>query len=220
MLRFFILCFLLLTSLTIQQVQAKCLSDYHQIQKKVRHHLSSKEIDQLDIFIQTKNPALGWALLGTKGDSYAEVAAKVLDPQAVFPASIYKKLIKYHWVNVNGYEKVRADFDETAVQHFTQYVELLSSGYWPDSDQILNSYLKAVDDHGLPDLTVFDATWDSSGFNLFKSWQSLNNLPVSRTVYPTNACYDISKYQARKAILKDLLFGGFYGIKDLESELY
>jgi hypothetical protein len=212
--------FIILSLLCFQQVQAKCLSDFHILQKKVKHTLSSKDLEQLDQYVQTKNPADGWAYLGSKGDPYAEVASKVLDPDAVFPSSFYKKLIKYHWVNVNGYEKVRRSFDGTAIQHFSQYVSLLSSGFWPDSDQILLSYLKAVDDHDLPDLTVFDATWESAGFNRFKSWQSLNHLPQERTVYPSRACYDINKYQARKIILKDLLFGGFYGIKDLESELF
>lgn len=182
---------------------SECLKDFHVQQKFVSHKIPASIMDELDHLAQEGNPAKGWKKIGQLGDPYAAVAAKVLAKKPVFPASFYHQLILTHWNNVNSKDVVVANFESTAQQHFRQYVELLHSGYWPDSDQILLSYLQAVRDHKMADLTVFDAAWDAAGLNTIRTWQELNHFPKMRTIYPSRACYDIDSIQAKEILLKD-----------------
>ncbi len=180
-----------------------CLNDFHIRQKSVPHNINAEALKEIDHLALIGNPMEGWQRVSVWGDPYAAVAAKVLASKTVFPASFYKKLIATHWLNINGEEIVKINFLATAQQHFRQYVELLHSGFWPDSDQILLSYLTATRSHQLPDITVFDAAWDAAGFNFMRSWQSLNNLPDERIVYPTQACMNISPMEARIILTRD-----------------
>ena len=184
---------------------ASCLLDYHIRQKTLAHDLAPEHLKTLDQFVATGNPAGGWKFLGLLGDSYAAVAAKVLAREPQFPESFYKKLIATHWVNSNDPEIIKGRFLPTAQQHFRQYVEILHSGYWPDSDQILMSYIIAVRNHGLTDVTVFDAAWDAAGLGPVKSWQSLNHLGSERTIFPTRACFEISPIEAREVLGRDFV---------------
>ncbi len=90
-----------------------------------------------------------------------------------------------------------------AAKHFNQYIEVVLTGFWPDSDQILMSYLTAARSFGLPDQVVFDAVWEASGLNSIKDWQSLNKLNSDRAVKPSAVCYDIQKAKALKLLALD-----------------
>lgn len=182
---------------------ASCLSDYRVSQRVIPHHLEAETIAVAERLALAGLPSKGWRVLGEKGDPYAQIAAKVVEQNPKFPGVFYQKLIRTHWININGKRLVELHFADTAKQHFKQYVEIIKTGFWPDSDQILMSYLKAVRDHGLPDVTVFDAAWDAAGFNSVRSWQRLNRLPRSRIVEPTEACFTIDREEAKKVILRD-----------------
>lgn len=194
---------LCLTLLTSSFGFANCLNDYHLSQRPIPHHLPMTSLQKIQDLAKKGDPAEGWRQLGLLGDSYASVAAKVLATKAAFPESFYQKLIRTHWLHVNSPSLVQQNFQSTAQQHFRQYVEILQAGHWPDSDQILMSYLNAVRSHNLPDLTVFDAAWDGAGLNNFRSWQKLNHLPKERIVYPTRACFTIDASEAKRILLKD-----------------
>jgi hypothetical protein len=183
--------------------KAACLNDYHVQQMSIQHQIPRASLKRLDDLALAGDTVEGWRQLVLLKDPYAVIAANVLAPNPKFPDSIYKKLVAAHWLNTNSQETVKKNFSSTALQHFRQYVEILHSGYWPDSDQILLSYLTATRTHNLRDITVFDASWDSGGFNYFRTWQSLNKLPDERIVYPTKACYQIDANQARRVLTQD-----------------
>ncbi|MGZ3770380.1 MAG: hypothetical protein ACXVCP_11215 [Bdellovibrio sp.] len=189
-------------------VKANCISDLQIQQLRFHANLNTQQIEKLVDLVQKEEPAKGWEMLGTWGDPYAAIAAKVLSENKSLKGSYYNNLIAHHWIQANGIEKYKANFLPVAKQHFGQYVSILqTTGNWPDSDQILMSYLKAVRDHGLKDITVFDAAWDSAGMNSIRPWQKLNHLEPERTVFPTNVCFNINKHEAKKIIRSDLLHG-------------
>jgi hypothetical protein len=180
-----------------------CLSDFNIQQKKILHKLSTNDLLIISDFAENANPILGWKKLADAGDAYAKMAYRVLANSNSPKSLLFKNLIRKHWINTVGYENFSKYFNLVAIQHFKQYVKIILTGYWPDSDQILMSYLQAVRDHNLPDETVFDATWDASGLNSLSSWQNLNHLNSARTVYPTHSCYNIDKNYALKILAED-----------------
>lgn len=187
-------------------VKAHCISDLEIQQLKFPAQLNAQQLEQLVDLATKGEPAKGWRLLGTFGDPYAAVAAKVLATKKTITGLFYNKLITHHWIQANGFDKYQKNFYSVAKQHFRQYVEIIRiTGNWPDSDQILMSYLKAVRDHGLRDITVFDAAWDAAGMNKYRSWQKLNHIEPERTVYPTQVCFKIDRREAKWIIRRDLL---------------
>ncbi len=178
-----------------------CISDYHFQRKWVPHRISQTIIKSLEDLID--DPAQGWKTLGEHGDGYAAIAEKVLQPESKFPYFLYRSLIQNHWKNTAGESEMNQKFNLVARQHFSQYVEVIKTGYWPDSDQILNSYLNAIRLYGLRDITVFDAAWDTAEMNKVSTWQSLNHISTERSVVPTVACFQIDKMEAKKTIKKD-----------------
>jgi len=183
--------------------QQPCIVDYHISAKPVPHRMSAETVATLSR--QFNNPMEGWRILGENGDTYAAIAEKVLNPNSGVPFIFYRKLIRNHWQSAVGDAQLNLKFDLVAKKHFSQYVEIIKTGYWPDSDQILNSYLNAIRTYRLPDITVFDAAWDAAGMNWIQTWQALNHLPASRTVFPTRACFKIDPWQARQIVTHDLL---------------
>ena len=214
---FFFLIIFYLFNLTAAFAGANCIDNYNFRQRNLPHNISIEKLKTLQHLAESGNPAEGWRQLGLMGDAYASIAAKVLSPKPTFPNSFYKKLILIHWFNVNAPEVVQKNFWLVARQHFRQYIKILHSGYWPDSDQILMSYLFAIRSQGLPDATVFDAVWDASGLNNVQSWQVLNHLEEERTVFPSRACYEIGRSEAREILTKDFIYVPFKFINFAES---
>ena len=129
-----------------------------------------------------------WAYLSGWGDDYARVAYGVIAEPTSPEARLYHDLIRDHWFNVVGRDAYRAYFQPVARQHFLQYLSLLHSGYWPDSDQVINSYLAAARKFGLPDVAVFDAGWDTSGIGDLASWEDVVGFAPDRTVRESRVC--------------------------------
>lgn len=189
----------------VQSGHAKCINDYRIQQRKIPHTIPSKELEKLRALSRSGNLTAGWKIVSHWGDPYASLAAKVLSHGETMQDKFYQKLIATHWINTNGVKIYRTLFRATAQQHFKQYVELLHSGTWPDSDQIILSYLTAVRKNHLSDITVLDAAWDAAGFNRYRSWQSLNHFPAARTIYPTRVCMNVNKLEAQRVLAKDFL---------------
>lgn len=188
---------------SISLASGDCVGDYHVATKKLRHNIPPDALQKIRAHINDQNPSMGWKEVSQWGDEYAAIASRVLSKNGGVQNKFYRKLIATHWINVNGIKPYKENFLGTARQHFRQYVEMLETGYWPDSDQIVLSYLKSARDHNLPDLIVFDAAWDAAGLNGIRSWQSLNHLQDTRTVYPTRACFNIDSFEARRIITED-----------------
>jgi hypothetical protein len=200
-----VICLAFLFSAELLQSSVKpsisCHSDFHFQQKFIPHHLPDNIINELEEL--TRKPEVGWKLLGEHGDAYAEIAEKVLQSKFGSPYFFYRKLIRNHWRNTAGDEEMNRKFYLVAMMHYTQYIQIIKTGYWPDSDQILNSYLNAIRYYHLRDITVFDAAWDAAGMNKIKSWQSLNHLSSARSVIPTMACFSVDRAEARRVLEKD-----------------
>lgn len=203
------------TNALLAQSNTECLSDFRVITKQAPHNIPQEIISHLHELAQRNNPMEGWKLLGEQGDQYAAIAYQVLNPKAQVPYSAYRKLIQRHWINSVGSKKYLKNFDLVASQHFRQYVSIVSLGFLPDSDQIINSYYQAIRDHQLPDVTVFDGAWEAAGMNSLATWQSLNHLKGNREVYPSRACSNINKFQAMGIISMDLTQVPFYLFSDM-----
>lgn len=182
-----------------------CLNDFRTQQKYARHNLPAESIALLDAKIKKGDPIEGWNLIGDWGDDYAKLAHEVVSSSSDFLNQFYRKLIRAHWHNSVGQEKLKKNFDLVARQHFRQYASLLQTGYWPDSDQILMSYLLAVKTYGLPEVTVFDAAWVQSGYQHIVSWQTLNHLKIERTVTHSRICLETDASIAREIINQDFM---------------
>lgn len=189
----------------IQFSHAKCINNYSIQQKKMRHYIPSAEINKLELLAKKGKVLAGWELAYRWGDPYARLAAVVLSGGNTYRDRFYQRLIAVHWINTNNPKIYREFFHAVARKHFNHYVKILKTGYWPDSDQIVSSYLSAVRESKLPDVTVLDAAWEAAGFNYFRSWQSLNQFPEPRVVFPTRACMNVNKALARKILALDFL---------------
>ncbi len=185
------------------------LGEYKSQTHKTPHFLTQEEINSLESWAlsadseSTETQAKGMKLLGQRGDSYATMAEKVLQSDSTFPYTLLRKFIRTHWINTVGEDEMNKKFNLVAQQHFKQYVEMIRSGFFPDSDQILNSYLDAARLNGLPDIVVFDAVWAASKNNNTITWEQLNNLPPARIVSPSNVCFQIDQNQADRIIQED-----------------
>jgi hypothetical protein len=201
---FFCIAALFFTSLA--SADLGCLEDFRIQQKYVAHTLSSRQLHRLESFAAHAKPSQGWKALGESGDSYAELAHRVVSDDSGLVNAFYRSLIRAHWLNTAGEAGYKTQFKAVAVQHFRQYVAILKTGYWPDSDQILLSYLTAVKDHSLPQTTVFDAVWARSGYDRVVTWQELNHLSPGRTVVDSRICLDgIEPFKAWEIVNLDFL---------------
>lgn len=182
---------------------AQCLDDYQVIQRYRAHGLSREHMATLQALAINQQPGKGWRLLADLGDPYAALAADVIDPTPGHPGERLKTYIHRHWVNTVGKDATARAFTSFAAQHFQQYVNVLGTGTWPDADQILNSYLAAARAHALPDLVVFDATWEASDYSRITSWQVLNHLPEPRRIFPSRICLRITRAEANASLRRD-----------------
>ncbi len=170
-----------------------CLADYRTAQQLVPHELTLEQLQALQAFVDAGETAAGWQFLGTLGDKYSHVSFKVVSLDPKYKSEKFHKMVRNHWLATAGKEKMELFFQTVAAQHFKQYVEILHTGYWPDSDQILLSYLTAARDNGLSDIVVFDETWVRSGLNKLISWEKILGLHKARIVRPSIVCADIGR---------------------------
>lgn len=198
-----LLCLLISLFLFVQLANAKCINDYRIQHRKILHKIHPYDLRKLDDLAEKGQIAQGWKLITRLGDPYASLVTAVLFGGPGPRDKFLQKLISIHWINTVGLKAYKSLFYPTAQLHFKQYVQLLHFGYWPDSDQIILSYLTAVRKNNLPDITILDAAWEAAGFNYFRSWQSLNRFQSSRTIFPTHACMKVNRFEAQKILAQD-----------------
>jgi hypothetical protein len=184
----------------------QCLTDYRVNQSWQPHHLSRQHLEIVNRLARSGQPGNGWHYLASLGDTYASLAAIVLNPVPGTPDVLFHQYIHRHWENVVGPVKTATHFMSFAKVHFKQYVSVLNSGTWPDADQILNSYLASARKHSLPQLVVFGAAWTASDFSNIVSWQVLNMLPSDRMIGNSRICLTITREEANQIIKRDLGF--------------
>lgn len=173
--------------------------------KKTKHNLNSSQLKQLiHLAIQGK-PEEGWKKLAEFGDHYADDAYHVIKHPRRFPATFFYNLIQANWINSAGILSYKRNFKSFAVQHFRQYVTILSMGYWPDAEQICLSYRKAAEDHHIPVSVVTDGLLTNSGLNLLVSWQNMIGLESNRKKGCNHVFDDIPMSTAIKILAQDVL---------------
>ena len=144
-------------------------------------------------------------MLGELGDKYGRVSYKVVTADPKYKNEKFHRMVRRHWRTTVGRETTVQLFDQIATVHYKQYVGILQTGYWPDSDQILLSYLSAAREAGLPDKVVFDATWVRSGLNDIMGWEKIVGLQKERIVRPSSVCAEIDGSKAFFRMLLNLI---------------
>ena len=184
------------------RVVESCTSDYLYSATRDYHRLSSAQLAKLESYVASGEPDKGWATLANYGDAYAIFAAKMTD-RLTSDSTFLENMLAVHWETTNSREIFQRYTVPYARQHYRQYVEILKSGVWPDSDQIVNSYLAAARKLHLPEDTVLVATWMSSCMGGLFRWQDALRLPRERIVERSNACVDIDEWRAAYVIFRD-----------------
>ncbi|MGZ3790595.1 MAG: hypothetical protein ACXVLQ_18985 [Bacteriovorax sp.] len=187
----------LITVMLIMIAQSKADSDIEQR----KHHISVFQLKELQTLATSGEVAKGWKRLSEMADSYAAAATEVIRPESEWGV-FSSRLVRIHWINAAGVEAYKKNFLSVARQHFRQYVQLLTTGYFPDSKEICISYRKAVTDHGLPPITVFDGAWIRSGFDQLARWEIFSQVPTTRWAN-SNVFLDVDKNEAREIIETD-----------------
>jgi|GEM_PF-4695148 len=172
---------------------------------RLKHHLSKNDLDMLISLAIKGKPLEGWKKLAELGDQYSDDAYNVVKKNRRFPASLFYNLVKANWENTAGSEAYEKRFNSFAVQHFRQYVSILSSGYWPDAEQICLSYRKSAQDHNIPVSVVLDGVLTASRINQIISWQSMIGLERGRKQGCTTVFNDIPMTEALWILANDII---------------
>jgi hypothetical protein len=195
----------LVLGLFVSQAKAEnCISDFHVQQKTMRNGLSKAQLRKLQTYSDQKKTAEGWRWLGHHGDPYAAFAYKIVATPATDQEKLFHELVRDHWLNTVGRKQYAQAFKAVAVLHFQHYNQILQTGYWPDSDQILNSYLAASRSFKLPDIVIFDSAWSESGIEFFQSWEDLLGLSPLRVVGDSRVCTHTNPFEAFFVIAQDM----------------
>lgn len=201
-----LLLFIACSAFSVAQAQDACIEDYLVSQRPVANHLSTDDLNQLQLFAAKGDAEAGWQFLASLGDVYAKSAADVLGHSSVKKPSLYAKLFRVHMELTTSRKIFQEQEAPFAAQHFRQYVEILNHGVWPDSDQIMNSYLTAARHLGLPEDTVLVAVWTATGLNQFEHWQDkVFSSQRERVVLPSHACRHVRFARANWLLLQDIV---------------
>jgi hypothetical protein len=187
-------------SIHLNEKSSPCISDYHQNSTKQPHQINSFNMRILKNFLKNKDVAGGWNFLNYLGDPYAEMAWKVIVGGRTFTGLSTFSLIRTHWIHTTGLANYEKLFQQVAYQHFSQYVEILESGYFPDSDQILLSYIRALELSGIGRDSTFDVIWQNSVLQKLISWQDIVDLQKERIVLDSKVC-KISENSAKQLLI-------------------
>ncbi len=182
-----------------------CLTDFHQNTKKIRHTLTPFDMRVIHGILKKGEVSNGWNYLAYSGDGYALMARNVVKNSTTFVGKTSHALIRSHWIHTTGLENYETLFAQVALQHFIQYVEILDTGFWPDSDQILLSYIRALQMSGIDGVTAFDVTWQNTFLEPIMSWQEFVKLPEDRIVFDSKICKKSGGLESHVFILADFL---------------
>ncbi|MBG8766749.1 calcium-binding protein, partial [Neisseria meningitidis] len=102
----------------------------------------------------------GWRYLANLGDRYADDAAAIVGKDANLNGlNLWmKKGVENLWDDTVGKKTRLEKFDRVALQHFSQYVDLINenNGRLPNTSEIERSYYKAVTENGVSSSAAID----------------------------------------------------------------
>lgn len=171
---------------------------------RTKHHLTPGQLSTLIHLAIEGRPEEGWKKLAEYGDPYADDAYSVISKTPRFPSRFLYNLIKANWNNTAGEDAYRKYFKSFAVQHFRQYVTILSQGHWPDAEQICLSYRKSAEDHQIPVSVVTDGILTASGLNNLVAWQDVIGLNSQRRKGCGQVFDDIGTIDAIRILAQDI----------------
>lgn len=110
-------------------------------------------------YINRKDTYGGWRYLANSGDRYADNAAGIVGKANLDGFDLWmKKAVENLWDDTVGQEVRLEKFDDVALQHFKQYVDLIDdkNGRLPNTSEIKKSYYKAVTINGVSSSAAID----------------------------------------------------------------
>ena len=121
--------------------------------------LTQAQIKELRGYINRKDTYGGWRYLANSGDRYADNAAGIVGKANLDGFDLWvKKAVENLWDDTVGQEVRLEKFDDVALQHFKQYVDLIDdkNGRLPNTSEIEKSYYKAVTINGVSSSAAID----------------------------------------------------------------
>ena len=181
---------------------------------------SPEYLISLQAKLDSSNVSGFWSDLAANGDSYADDAAVVTGATPTSPFhELIKDLVKIHWDNTTPAGTYELYFDEFALKHAQNYLNILQGGNFPNTDEIIDSYHNARqsvnDSHSLslPPEMVFDSVWDAADLAGVKlpGWDNLLRMEPERDTGTPDA--GISQSSALSTLAEDLsdLVGQYTG---------
>ena len=122
--------------------------------------LTQAQIQTLRGYVRRGDTYGGWRYLAGLGDRYADNAAAIIgSSEDLNGLNLWmKKAVEHLWDDTAGREARLEKFDRVALQHFSQYIELINGnhGRLPNTDEIEGSYYRAVTENGIPSSAAID----------------------------------------------------------------
>ncbi|EJU71165.1 iron-regulated protein FrpC [Neisseria meningitidis 92045] len=122
--------------------------------------LTPEQIQTLRGYASRGDTYGGWRYLANLGDRYADNAAAIVGKDANLNGlNLWmKKGVENLWDDTVGKKTRLEKFDRVALQHFSQYVDLINknNGRLPNTSEIERSYYKAVTYHGVSSSAAID----------------------------------------------------------------
>ncbi|WP_343362819.1 calcium-binding protein [Neisseria meningitidis] len=122
--------------------------------------LTPEQIQTLRGYASRGDTYGGWRYLANLGDRYADNAAAIVGKDTNLNGlNLWmKKGVENLWDDTVGKKTRLEKFDRVALQHFSQYVDLINknNGRLPNTSEIERSYYKAVTYHGVSSSAAID----------------------------------------------------------------
>ncbi|HEZ2152626.1 TPA: iron-regulated protein FrpC, partial [Neisseria meningitidis] len=122
--------------------------------------LTPEQIQTLRGYASRGDTYGGWRYLANLGDRYADNAAAIVGKDTNLNGlNLWmKKGVENLWDDTVGKKTRLEKFDRVALQHFSQYVDLINenNGRLPNTSEIERSYYKAVTENGVSSSAAID----------------------------------------------------------------
>lgn len=165
-------------------------------------YLSPDVIGQATDLLSQGDVSGAWQVLADHGDGYADDAAHVTGEPQNATDKAYQYMVHHHWDNVTGSPDAYNNYyNDVAKMHLTNYLNMLSDGKIPTTNDIVDSYISSLAAVDLPPATAFDAAWESVFGN--SDWAKMLSMDPSRIDDSILERSDIDPILAAEAMLQD-----------------
>jgi len=176
----------------------------------ISHNLTASQIDAIQNMVNSGAYGDAWNALAAFGDTYADNAHAVVARPDTTAGDFYGTLVEEHWNNTAGEGAYEQKFGDVARDHLNNYLQTMrDTGFWPNQEQIEQSYRDAVTENDLPPETAFDGIFTQAVGDILEDeygldWPDFLGMEPDRKT-ESNVFDDIDPEQAREILLKDIL---------------